>query len=129
MAEVYRRVRGYTLEKFIAKHEETFVGMADIVNRRTSVARGILAAHRAEGDSRITQEWDGLDWTVSLDDTRGDRGAMSIEKGRRRYTIGPRQEWENVHGLDKNGNTVAGMTGINALGAAFDLPDDGRQVF
>ena len=129
MAEVYKRAGGYSIEELIARHEETQEGLRALVEPRAAKAEAIRMAHYAEGDSKIVVEPGPIDWTVSLDDTSGDRAAMSIEKGRRRYTIGPRGADVPEHGLDKNGRTVAGMKGINALGAAFDLPDDGREVF
>jgi hypothetical protein len=63
-------------------------------------AEAILAAHRAEGHSRITVTRGSVDSFVSLDDTRGDHAAAAIEYGRSGGRAGPTQ-------------------GIHALGAAF----------
>lgn len=63
-------------------------------------ARGVLAAHRAEGHAQITVTHGDLDAFVNLDDTRGDRAAAAIEFGR-------------------SGGRGGATQGINALGSAF----------
>lgn len=45
-------------------------------------ARGVLAAHRYQGHSRITITYGSVDAFVNLDDTRGQRAAAAIEFGR-----------------------------------------------
>lgn len=50
-------------------------------------ASAILAAHRAEGHSRITVTYGDVDAFVNLDDTRGDRAAAAIEYGRNRRGV------------------------------------------
>lgn len=99
-----------------------------IVDGRFDVARSVLEAHRDSGDSYITMErpedeFSDIDWQVTLNDERGQRAAMTIEKGRRRYTIGPRDTSTPEHGKDKNGRTVGAMAGVRPLGVAFGLPD------
>lgn len=54
-------------------------------------AEAILAAHRAEGHSRITVTHGSVDSFVFLDDTRGDHAAAAIEYGRSGGRFGPTQ--------------------------------------
>ncbi len=50
-------------------------------------ASAILAAHRAEGHSRITVTHGDVDSFVNLDDTRGYPAAAAIEYGRKRRGV------------------------------------------
>lgn len=129
MAEVYRRVAGMSLEEAMARSSEAQDEIRPIVAERAARARAQLDAHRDSGDSFIESEHvDGIDWLVTLNDTRGQKAAMTIEKGRRRYAIGPRTPDTPRHGHDKNDNIVGRMAGVRPLGVAFDLPDD-REEF
>lgn len=69
-----------------------------VAQEKASVARGVLAAHRDRGHSRIEVTRGSLDAFVSLVDTRGDVAAAAIEYGNR-----------------------YGGGGIDALGRAFGL--------
>lgn len=128
MADVYRRANGKKVEEIIAQTADCRAGLRKEVEARAAVARSVLAAHRHEGHSEINLEEGDIDWFVALDDTRGLSAAMSIEKGRRRYTIGPRTTDVPEHGKDSIGRDVAHMVGIRPLGKAFNLPDD-REVY
>lgn len=128
MAEVYRKVKGRKVSEIIARSRDAQRGLRDEVFQRALRAEAVLREHRNEGHSRIVMEHESIDWLVALDDTRGLSAAMSIEKGRRRYTIGPRTEDVPAHGKDRLGREVGHMEGVRPLGIAFGLPDD-REVF
>lgn len=79
MATVY----GFATDEFFAKLPGVRAELRSTAQAGGSRAEAILAAHRAQGHSRITvNPGTKLDWFVSLDDTRGDRAAAAIEYGR-----------------------------------------------
>jgi hypothetical protein len=82
MAEVYRRVHGKKLEKFIATMPGVHAYTGSQAAAGAELAQGILNAHRHFGHSRIEIEEGETDWLVSLNDDRGQAAAISIEFGR-----------------------------------------------
>lgn len=59
-------------------------------------AAAILAAHRHDGDARITVTYGALDAFVNLDDSRGQRAAAAIEFGR---SGGARGATQGIHAI------------------------------
>lgn len=96
MAEVY----AWFDDEYVAHMGEVRREIASTARAGARRAESILAAHRAEGHSRITVTRGDLDYFVNLDDTRGDHAAAAIEYGRRR----------GVHGT---------TPGVHALRSAF----------
>jgi hypothetical protein len=87
-------------DELVAHLQGVIGAVHDTAEAGGSRAEAILAAHRAEGHSRITVTRGSVDSFVSLDDTRGDRAAAAIEYGRSGGRTGPTQ-------------------GVFALGGAF----------
>lgn len=79
MATIY----AFATDEYFAKLPGVRGEIRRTANAGAGRAEGVLAAHRAEGHSRITVTHGGLDYFVNLDDTRGDRAAAAIEFGRR----------------------------------------------
>jgi hypothetical protein len=79
MAIVY----AFATDEYFAKLPGVRGEIRSTANAGAGRAEAILAAHRAEGHSQITVTHGGLDYFVSLDDTRGDHAAAAIEYGRR----------------------------------------------
>ena len=105
--EIYRRVNGQKLEKFIA----TMPGVQDTLQAHAvgyaRTASRILSMHRAQGHSFIAVEHGKVDWHVVLNDERGLRAAAAIEYGRQ-----------------ENG----GSAGVFALHQAFGLGMKGARL-
>lgn len=79
MATIY----GFATDEYFAKFPGVRKELRSTAKAGAGRAEAILAAHRAEGHSRITVTYGSLDAFVSLDDTRGDHAAAAIEYGRR----------------------------------------------
>lgn len=87
MATLY----GFATDEYFAKLPGVRAELRSTAQAGGGRAETILAAHRAQGHSRITVTSGSLDWFVSLDDTRGDRAAAAIEFGRSGGRSGPSQ--------------------------------------
>lgn len=98
MAEIY----AWVTDEYFAKLPGVRAKLATTARGGAARASAILAAHRAEGHSRITLTRGTLDWFVNLDDTRGDRAAAAIEYGRK-----------------NEGRSRGTTSGIHALRSAF----------
>jgi hypothetical protein len=83
MAEIY----AFADNEYFAKLPGVRAKLATTARAGAARAEAILAAHRAEGHSRITLTRGTLDWFVNLDDTRGDRAAAAIEYGRKKRGV------------------------------------------
>ena len=82
--EIFHRVNGYKLEKFIGLLPGPQAALARIAGTMAAAATAQLTLHKAEGHSRIDVADGKVDKYVTLDDTRGLRAALSIEYGRKR---------------------------------------------
>lgn len=83
MAEIY----AFATDEYFAKLPGVRRTLARTAHDGAARAEAILAAHRAQGHSRITVTRGGLDYFVNLDDTRGQRAAGAIEYGRKRRGV------------------------------------------
>lgn len=82
MSEVYHRVGGRKTEKFLAMLPEVQDNLERRARTRALKAAIILKQHRYSGDSFIEVLHGKIDWHIVLNDTRGQRAAMTIEFGR-----------------------------------------------
>jgi hypothetical protein len=82
VAEVYRRVRGQKIQRFIATQPGVQAATRGQARAIAELAQGVLAEHVHFGHSRITMEHGDVDWYVVLNDERGQRAAIAIEYGR-----------------------------------------------
>lgn len=105
--EIYRRVKGQKLEKFVATMPGVQATLqAHAINYAATASR-ILSMHRHHGHSYITIEHGKVDWHVVLNDERGQQAAAAIEYGR-----------------EANGGSV----GVYALHQAFGLGMKGARL-
>lgn len=82
MAEVYRRVAGRKLEKYLAVEDGVQDSLTDTTLGIAFRAGAILAEHHHDGHAQIEVEEGKVDHYVVLSDDRGQKAAMSIEYGR-----------------------------------------------
>lgn len=104
MAQVYKRVKGLPIQKFMAKHETVQAELAERAFEIGVRAEADLATHHHDGHAHIDIEHGKVDWYIILNDERGQKAAMSIEYGRQ---------------PDENGN--GGMEGLMILHKAAHL--------
>lgn len=109
MATVYRRVHGMKLEKAMALTQEAQDGLDRKVANRARRAELILQMHRHAGHSFIEVTRGRVDRYIVLNDTRGQKAAMTIEFGRKGGN------------RDKNGRLVAPSEPVAALRRAVSL--------
>lgn len=83
MAEVYRRVAGRPIQKYIAMHETVQDALDEFAFAALSRAQADLAAHHFEGHAFVELAKGRIDRYLILNDERGQRAAMSIEFGRK----------------------------------------------
>lgn len=112
MAYVNKKVAGRDIEDWIAYQKPVH----DALKRKNKAIAGrakvLLAQHHHEGDAYIATEHGKLDYYTVLNDTRGQKAAMSIEYGRH---------------PDAEGN--GGMEGLFILRrAAFNGADPEEEV-
>lgn len=77
MAQVYKWV-----DEYVAHLPGVRSELASVARKGGAKAKATLAAHHHAGHAQIVVEQGALDWIVALDDSRGERAAMSIEFGR-----------------------------------------------
>lgn len=110
MADIYRRVNGMKIERFLGK-----IGPVQRELEARAFEIGIraetrLLEHRLEGHAQIKVDtMDNIDWYVWLDDTNGDQAALSIEFGR--------AGWVDV----ETGRVFGAMEGLFILTDAANL--------
>jgi hypothetical protein len=112
VAEVYRRVAGKKIEKFIAYLPPVQGELEDRAFEIGVRAEGLLLEHTLEGHASIDVVQGDLDYYVILDDTAGDLAALSIEFGRAGY-IDP-----------ETGETYGEMEGLYILSQAAHIRRD-----
>ncbi|MFR9802329.1 DUF5403 family protein [Pseudonocardia sp. RS010] len=79
-----RRVDLYSdkvIGRILADHDDVRGAVKDAADEIGGRARGVLSGHTHAGDARIVVEHGDTDSLVSLDDQRGQWGALSIEFG------------------------------------------------
>lgn len=115
MADVYGRISGMKLEKFIAVEPGVHGALEDAALEVGARAEAILAEHHHDGDAEIlVEELNEVDMAVVLSDERGQLAALSIEFGRDPYET-------------KDGKQVGGMEGLFILHQAAKLKKRGRK--
>lgn len=86
MAEIYKRVKGQPIEKFIGKVRPVQAELSERAFEIGVRAEQRLIDHRQDGHAYIEVDTFGnVDWYVWLNDENGDEAAMSIEFGRAGY--------------------------------------------
>jgi hypothetical protein len=110
VAEVYRRIGGRVIQKYLALEPGVQEEMAKRAFEIEARAEQLLLEHREEGHAQIEIEHGNVDWYVVLSDERGDKAALSIEYGRQA-------------GFDpKTGRSWGEMAGLYILHQAAHLP-------
>lgn len=80
---IYPRIGGEKLERVIARTAEAQAGLKKKAEYRAARAVLILSMHRAQGHSFIELKKGDIDYWLILNDTRGQKAAMTIEFGRK----------------------------------------------
>lgn len=118
MAYLYQRVRGKTMEDFIANLD----GVQDILERTAfeamTRAEETLKAHRYLGHAAVEVVHGDVDWYVVLSDDRGQKAALSIEYGHSEYE----RDYIDKRTGEVRTVTIGASEGLYVLAGAFKLP-------
>lgn len=83
MAKVYDSIGGKPFQEWLAREKYVQADLFVRTREMASDAAILLHHHRAQGHSFIQIEHGEIDYHIILNDTRGQKAAMSIEFGRR----------------------------------------------